>query len=43
MSSKFNHAKGCGMYCLLKKMKSLKSSLNKLNWKNGNLFEKVKV
>ena len=28
--------------CLVKKMKHLKSSMNKLNWKNGNLFERVK-
>ncbi|PWA81906.1 RNA-directed DNA polymerase, eukaryota, Reverse transcriptase zinc-binding domain protein [Artemisia annua] len=34
--------RGCIMYCLVKKMKNLKSSMNKLNWKNGNLFEKLK-
>ncbi|PWA89784.1 RNA-directed DNA polymerase, eukaryota, Reverse transcriptase zinc-binding domain protein [Artemisia annua] len=33
---------GCKMYCLVKKMKKLKSKMNKLNWKNGNLFERVK-
>ncbi|GJX81501.1 RNA-directed DNA polymerase, eukaryota, reverse transcriptase zinc-binding domain protein [Tanacetum coccineum] len=32
---------GYAMYRLVKKLKALKPHLNKLNWKNGNLFEKV--
>lgn len=32
---------GHAMYRLVKKLKSLKPHLNKLNWKNGNLFVKV--
>ncbi|GJZ57652.1 RNA-directed DNA polymerase, eukaryota, reverse transcriptase zinc-binding domain protein [Tanacetum coccineum] len=30
------------MFKLVKMLKAMKSTLNKLNWKNGNLFEKVK-
>ncbi|GJS23318.1 RNA-directed DNA polymerase, eukaryota, reverse transcriptase zinc-binding domain protein [Tanacetum coccineum] len=33
---------GYAMYRLVKKLKSLKPYLNKLSWKNRNLFEKVK-
>nr|GEX92818.1 hypothetical protein [Tanacetum cinerariifolium] len=32
---------GHAMYKLVSKLKGLKQHLNKLNWKNGNLFEKV--
>ncbi|GKE34682.1 hypothetical protein Tco_1454004, partial [Tanacetum coccineum] len=32
---------GCQMYKLVKKLKMLKPKLNALNWKNGNLFNKV--
>ena len=32
---------GHAMYRLVKKLKVLKPHLNKLNWKNGNLFDKV--
>ncbi|GJX96968.1 peptidase C48, SUMO/sentrin/Ubl1 [Tanacetum coccineum] len=32
---------GYAMYQLVKKLKNLKPHLNKLNWKNGNLFQKV--
>ncbi|GKA63989.1 RNA-directed DNA polymerase, eukaryota, reverse transcriptase zinc-binding domain protein [Tanacetum coccineum] len=32
---------GCQMYKLVKKLKILKPKLNTLNWKNGNLFDKV--
>lgn len=32
---------GCNMYKVVKKLKALKKPLNSLNWKNGNLFEKV--
>ncbi|GKD41015.1 hypothetical protein Tco_1261222, partial [Tanacetum coccineum] len=31
------------MFKVVKKLKALKSHLNKLNWRNGNLFEKVRV
>ncbi|GJT73659.1 RNA-directed DNA polymerase, eukaryota, reverse transcriptase zinc-binding domain protein [Tanacetum coccineum] len=34
---------GHHMHRLVKRLKSLKPYLNKLNWKNGNLFEKVVV
>ncbi|GJQ88916.1 RNA-directed DNA polymerase, eukaryota, reverse transcriptase zinc-binding domain protein [Tanacetum coccineum] len=34
---------GHAMYKLVKKLKTLKPHLNKLNWKNGNLFDKVVV
>nr|GEY28435.1 RNA-directed DNA polymerase, eukaryota, reverse transcriptase zinc-binding domain protein [Tanacetum cinerariifolium] len=34
---------GHHMYRLVKKLKALKPHLNKLNWKNGNLFEKVTI
>ncbi|GKC02761.1 RNA-directed DNA polymerase, eukaryota, reverse transcriptase zinc-binding domain protein [Tanacetum coccineum] len=33
---------GFAMFKLVKMLKAMKSTLNKLNWKNGNLFEKVK-
>ncbi|GJY37591.1 RNA-directed DNA polymerase, eukaryota, reverse transcriptase zinc-binding domain protein [Tanacetum coccineum] len=33
--------KGCNMYRVVQKLKILKKPLRKLNWKNGNLFEKV--
>ncbi|GKD76561.1 RNA-directed DNA polymerase, eukaryota, reverse transcriptase zinc-binding domain protein [Tanacetum coccineum] len=32
---------GHDMFRMVKKLKSLKPFLNRLNWKNGNLFEKV--
>ncbi|GJV30376.1 RNA-directed DNA polymerase, eukaryota, reverse transcriptase zinc-binding domain protein [Tanacetum coccineum] len=32
---------GYKMFQVFKKLKSLKKALNNLNWKNGNLFEKV--
>ena len=32
---------GHDMYRLVKKIKSLKPHLNKFNWSNGNLFDKV--
>ncbi|GJV17758.1 RNA-directed DNA polymerase, eukaryota, reverse transcriptase zinc-binding domain protein [Tanacetum coccineum] len=32
---------GYKMFQLIKKMKALKSQLNYLNWKNGNLYERV--
>lgn len=35
--------KGCKMFQFFKKLKNLKKTLNNLNWKNGNLFEKVKM
>ncbi|GKE53700.1 RNA-directed DNA polymerase, eukaryota, reverse transcriptase zinc-binding domain protein, partial [Tanacetum coccineum] len=34
---------GHSMYRLVKKLKSLKPHLNKLNWSNGNLFQKTAV
>ncbi|GJW71500.1 RNA-directed DNA polymerase, eukaryota, reverse transcriptase zinc-binding domain protein [Tanacetum coccineum] len=33
---------GCHMYKVVQKLKRLKKPLNKLNWKNGDLSEKVK-
>ncbi|GKA64593.1 RNA-directed DNA polymerase, eukaryota, reverse transcriptase zinc-binding domain protein [Tanacetum coccineum] len=33
---------GFAMFKLAKKLKALKPTMNKLNWKNGNLFENVK-
>lgn len=33
---------GNHMFKLVNKLKNLKPHLNKLNWKNGNLFERVK-
>nr|GEV49391.1 hypothetical protein [Tanacetum cinerariifolium] len=33
--------KGCKMYRVVQKLKSLKKPLRKLSWKNGNIFEKV--
>ncbi|GKB71908.1 RNA-directed DNA polymerase, eukaryota, reverse transcriptase zinc-binding domain protein [Tanacetum coccineum] len=32
---------GCQMFKLVKKLKMLKPKLNALNWKNGNIFDKV--
>ncbi|GJW84566.1 RNA-directed DNA polymerase, eukaryota, reverse transcriptase zinc-binding domain protein [Tanacetum coccineum] len=34
---------GHKMYCLVKRLKSLKPVLNKLNWKNGNLTTRVET
>ena len=36
-----NDVQGCKMYQVTQKLKLLKKPLKKLNWKNGNLFEKV--
>ncbi|XP_022031976.1 uncharacterized protein LOC110933043 [Helianthus annuus] len=33
---------GCQMYCVVSRLKALKKDLRKLNFKQGNLFEKVK-
>nr|GEU62977.1 RNA-directed DNA polymerase, eukaryota, reverse transcriptase zinc-binding domain protein [Tanacetum cinerariifolium] len=33
--------KGCHMYKVVQRLKHLKKPLNKLNWKNGNLFVKA--
>ncbi|GJV37853.1 RNA-directed DNA polymerase, eukaryota, reverse transcriptase zinc-binding domain protein [Tanacetum coccineum] len=42
VESEWNHKiKGCNMYKVVQKPKRLKKPLNKLNWKNGNLTEKV--
>nr|GEW30501.1 hypothetical protein [Tanacetum cinerariifolium] len=35
--------RGCHMFRVVKKMKSLKKALNDLNWNNANLFDKVMV
>ncbi|GJY81630.1 RNA-directed DNA polymerase, eukaryota, reverse transcriptase zinc-binding domain protein [Tanacetum coccineum] len=38
----WNHnVRGCHMYRVVQKLKLLKKPLNKLNWQNGNLFDKV--
>ncbi|XP_071740910.1 uncharacterized protein [Rutidosis leptorrhynchoides] len=34
---------GCAMYCLIMKLKGLKKDLRKLNWADGNTFNKVKI
>ncbi|GJS68035.1 RNA-directed DNA polymerase, eukaryota, reverse transcriptase zinc-binding domain protein [Tanacetum coccineum] len=39
----YTNIKGCNMFKVVKKMRNLKKALNDLNWKNGNLFEKVVV
>nr|GEV29431.1 RNA-directed DNA polymerase, eukaryota, reverse transcriptase zinc-binding domain protein [Tanacetum cinerariifolium] len=36
-----NNIMGCHMFRVVKKLKALKKPMSKLNWKNGNLFEKV--
>ncbi|GJU58666.1 ribonuclease H-like domain-containing protein [Tanacetum coccineum] len=42
VESEWNHEiKGCNMYKVVQKLKRLKKPLNKLNWMNGNLTEKV--
>ncbi|GKB85817.1 RNA-directed DNA polymerase, eukaryota, reverse transcriptase zinc-binding domain protein [Tanacetum coccineum] len=42
VESKWNYEiKGCNMYKVVQKLKRLKKPLNKLNWMNGNLTEKV--
>ncbi|GJY95063.1 RNA-directed DNA polymerase, eukaryota, reverse transcriptase zinc-binding domain protein [Tanacetum coccineum] len=33
--------KGCNMYKVVQKLKTLKKPLRNLNWKNGNVFEKM--
>ncbi|GJX60481.1 hypothetical protein Tco_0291871 [Tanacetum coccineum] len=33
--------RGCQMFKVVKKLKSLKKPLNQLNWKHGNLFDKA--
>ncbi|GJX57974.1 hypothetical protein Tco_0289364 [Tanacetum coccineum] len=35
--------KGCNMFKVVKRLRYLKKSMNDLNWKNGNLFDKVVV
>lgn len=38
-----NEVDGFKMFQVVKKLKGLKKPLNNLNWKNGNLFEKVVI
>ena len=38
-----SEVQGFHMYKVFKKLKSLKPVMKKLNWKNGNLHEKVNV
>ncbi|GJY12531.1 hypothetical protein Tco_0381840 [Tanacetum coccineum] len=37
-----NYVNGFAMFKLVKKLKNMKTHMNKLNWKHGNLFESAK-
>ncbi|GJR09099.1 hypothetical protein Tco_0791751 [Tanacetum coccineum] len=41
LPKKEEEIRGCQMFKVVKKLKSLKKPLNQLNWKHGNLFDKA--